>query len=81
MEWLDVSPLAQVVPTPAAQQTLAVWAAADWAVRQRSVVGPTFWQTTEIEDAADLVPATVAALAQAPTAETTAVPAAVAEAA
>ena len=63
MEWLDIAPQTQDAASPVAQQALTTWRAAGWATRHRSLVGPMFWQTTEIEDAPDLVPATLSALA------------------
>lgn len=47
---------------PATRQWVDPWQAAGALVRTRVVQGPAFWQTTEIEDAPALIPATVAAL-------------------
>jgi len=60
--WLDVSSQPTSEPSPAAQAALQRWQAAGWTTRAQVVPGPSFWQTTEIEDAPALVAATVAAL-------------------
>ncbi len=62
--WLDVAP--QIAePTPVVLAALERWRAAGSTVWHAPVQGPTFWQTTEIEDAPELVPATLQALAAA----------------
>lgn len=61
LEWLDVAPQPDSLPSPAAQTALAAWQQAGWAVRHHAVAGPMFWQTTEIEDAPALVQATLSA--------------------
>ncbi len=81
MEWLDVAPQALDAAPPVAQQALTTWRGAGWAANHRSVVGPMFWQTTEIEDAPDLIAATSATLAHAHAAASIATPAPWAEAA
>lgn len=62
LEWLDMAATADRGPSPAAQAVLQAWASAGWQTRHQSVFGPSFWQTTEIEDVPALLPATVAAL-------------------
>ncbi|KPF52356.1 hypothetical protein D621_11665 [beta proteobacterium AAP51] len=62
LEWLDVALQPDTLPSPAAQSVLQQWRSQGWAVRHHAVAGPAFWQTTEIEDAPDLVGATLAAL-------------------
>ena len=62
LEWLEVATTAGQPPTPAAELQIQAWAAAGWQVRHRSVAGPSFWQTTEIEDAPELLQATAQAL-------------------
>ena len=62
MEWLDVAPQAQDAASPVAQQVLTTWGSAGWSARHRSIVGPMFWQTTEIEDAPDLIATSSSAL-------------------
>ncbi|RVU47777.1 hydrolase 2, exosortase A system-associated [Rubrivivax rivuli] len=66
LEWLDLAPAANQEPTPAAQRHIEAWTAAGWQVRHRSVAGPSFWQTTEIEEAPDLLEATTHALLTSP---------------
>lgn len=65
VEWLEVSKLDDAVLTPAAIQAAACWSDAGWAWRARVVRGPAFWQTAEIEDAPDLLVATVLAMTSA----------------
>ena len=64
--WLEVSPQAEPVLTPAAQVAWPRWQALGWQVEARAVRGPAFWQTIEIEDAPALVASTIAALNAAP---------------
>ncbi|MBC7378243.1 MAG: hydrolase 2, exosortase A system-associated [Burkholderiaceae bacterium] len=64
IEWLDVAPQPQDGASPATQQALAAWSAAGWVVRSHAIVGPAFWQTTEIEDAPALISATIASLGE-----------------
>ncbi|MBI5256394.1 MAG: hydrolase 2, exosortase A system-associated [Burkholderiales bacterium] len=63
LEWIELSTLADASLSPAASTALARWQQAGWQVRSHLVNGPAFWQTTEIEDAPALLPASVAALA------------------
>jgi exosortase A-associated hydrolase 2 len=60
--WLEVSPVEQPALAPAGAATLAAWRCAGWSVQTQAVRGPAFWQTTEIEDAPELIAATLAAL-------------------
>lgn len=60
--WLEVSPADEPALSPAAQAALPRWQQAGWLAESAAVRGPMFWQTTEIEDAPALVPATVSAL-------------------
>lgn len=66
VEWLELSTREDASLNPVAQKTLAQWEQAGHAVRSRIVQGPSFWQTTEIEDAPALIPATLQALSQRP---------------
>jgi uncharacterized protein len=61
--WLDVAPQPAAAAAPATQLALDAWRAAGCDVRHAGVTGPAFWQTTEIEDAPQLLPATAAAMA------------------
>lgn len=58
--WLEVSAREDGELLPATQRTIAAWAVAGHAVRARTVPGPAFWQTSEIELAPTLLDATVA---------------------
>jgi uncharacterized protein len=62
--WLEVSSREPAALLPASLATQAAWQQAGHQVQAQAVAGPPFWQTLEIEDAPDLVQATVAALAQ-----------------
>jgi len=63
LEWLELATRADATLTPVAGKTLAAWQQAGWQARARLVTGPSFWQTTEIEDAPALITASLAALA------------------
>ena len=74
MVWLELAPppaagaadpAAPPPLSPAAQTQLARWQQQGWSVSARAVPGARFWQTLEIEDAPELTPATVDALASA----------------
>nr|WP_315247529.1 hydrolase 2, exosortase A system-associated [uncultured Albidiferax sp.] len=62
LEWLDLSTQADARLSPAAAKPLQTWQAAGFAVRSQVVMGPAFWQTSEIEEAPILLTATLAAL-------------------
>lgn len=70
MEWLEMSTREDAALSPVAQKTLESWEQSGYAVRNHIVQGPSFWQTTEIEDAPALLGATVAAIAPATDAQT-----------
>ncbi|WP_263571348.1 hydrolase 2, exosortase A system-associated [Roseateles oligotrophus] len=61
LAWFELSSREDAEPTPANQQHLKKWAAADFAGQIQLIQGPSFWQTQEIEDAPALVTATCAA--------------------
>lgn len=63
LEWLDVSSRDDASLSPAAAKPLQAWEAAGFHVRSQVVMGPVFWQTSEIEEAPALLAATVSALA------------------
>lgn len=63
LEWLDMSTREDASLNPMAIKTLAQWEQAGYVVGSRIVQGPSFWQTTEIEDAPALIDATIVALA------------------
>ena len=62
VEWIELSTRGEASLSPVAQKTIAQWQSSGFATRSRIVQGPAFWQTTEIEDAPDLVNVTVQAL-------------------
>ncbi len=64
VEWLEVSAGAGVGLSPASEAVATQWEQAGWSVRTRSVAGPAFWQSTEIEDAPALLAATLEAVAK-----------------
>jgi exosortase A-associated hydrolase 2 len=53
--WLEVTPSEPPELLAASRLAIERWQAADWQVDAAAVVGPTFWQTTEIEDAPALL--------------------------
>ena len=64
VEWMELSTRADAVLLPVSERILARWQEAGVSVRTRIVTGPAFWQTTEVEDAPDLIDATLAALTE-----------------
>jgi exosortase A-associated hydrolase 2 len=64
LEWLDISARPEPGLSPAAQRSTAAWREAGFSVRSRVVTGPAFWQTSEIEEAPELIDASLAAWAQ-----------------
>ncbi|HSV51249.1 MAG TPA: hydrolase 2, exosortase A system-associated [Burkholderiaceae bacterium] len=63
VEWFELSTRADAAFSPAVTRAQEPWQQAGFALRSHLVEGPSFWQTTEIEDAPALVAATTAALA------------------
>lgn len=62
--WLEVAGRdAEPMLSPAAQLQRARWEGAGYRTHMQAIAGPAFWQTVEIEDAPDLIGATVDALA------------------
>ena len=62
LEWLEMSTREDATLSPVAQKAIEQWGQSGFAVRSHIVNGPSFWQTTEIEDAPALVAATLAAV-------------------
>jgi uncharacterized protein len=60
--WLELSTREDATLVPVSQKRIEQWQAAGFSVDAQVVRGPTFWQTTEIEDAPDLLGATLAVL-------------------
>ncbi len=63
VEWFEVQGQAGGELSPAAATSAGAWQRAGATLRSHVVAGPSFWQTTEIEDAPELLQATSAALA------------------
>jgi len=61
--WLETSLREEATLAPVAQKRIEQWQAAGFSVEAGVVRGPAFWQTTEIEDAPELIAATLSALA------------------
>ncbi len=62
--WLEVTSRVPAALLPASAPVLNNWREAGYAISSQAVAGPPFWQTVEIEDAPDLVQATVHHLLQ-----------------
>ena len=60
--WLEVSARPEATLAPASVKHIEQWQAAGFAVESAVLPAPTFWQTTEIEEAPALLDATLAAL-------------------
>lgn len=61
--WLEISLREEATLAPVAVKRIEQWQAAGFSVDAGVVRGPAFWQTTEIEEAPELIAATLAALA------------------
>jgi exosortase A-associated hydrolase 2 len=62
VDWFDLTSREDLAPGPAADSAAASWQAAGHRVRRHKLVGPSFWQTTEIEVCRDLIDRSVAVL-------------------
>jgi uncharacterized protein len=60
--WFELSTRDDASLSPVAQKAISAWRQGGMDVQSHIVNGPSFWQTTEIEDAPGLLGATVAAL-------------------
>lgn len=58
--WFELSAREDATISPVAQKSIEQWQGAGFAVEARVVHGPAFWQTAEIEDAPELLMATLA---------------------
>lgn len=65
VEWFELSTRPGASLTPVATKTISDWLQTGYAVRGHIVNGPSFWQTTEIEDAPELITATTATMLEA----------------
>ena len=63
LHWLDLSPRAEAILVPGSASAVARCRQAGCDVQAQVVTGPTFWQSTEIEDAPGLIEATLQAMA------------------
>ena len=72
LEWFEMSTREDATLNPVAQKTFTQWEQCGFAARSHIVNGPSFWQTTEIEDAPALLAATLTALASPHMAQTVA---------
>lgn len=61
--WLEASLRDEATLAPVAGKRIEQWQAAGFAITASVVRGPAFWQTTEIEDAPELIANTMAILA------------------
>lgn len=57
--WLDLSMHAEPVLTPASETQATTWRQAGWQVEARILTGPAFWQTTGMDEAPELMHATL----------------------
>ena len=64
VRWFELSQQPDAELSPSSQTAIGRWREAGFDVRPQLVVGPSFWQSAEIEDAPALIDATVAALTQ-----------------
>jgi exosortase A-associated hydrolase 2 len=62
VEWFELSTRTDASLPPAAAKAQAAWQLAGYAVHSHLVNGPSFWQTSEIENVPALITATTAAL-------------------
>lgn len=69
VEWLEVSTREDASMSPVSSKTFAQWQQSGADARSHIVSGPSFWLTTEIEDAPALIAATVAAVTPLPLAQ------------
>lgn len=62
LEWFELASREGATLSPASAKASDQWTQDGYAVRTHLVPGPSFWQTSEIEEAPALIPATLAAL-------------------
>ena len=62
LEWIEMSTRDDASLSPVSVQTIARWQQAGFIVNSQVVKSPSFWQTTEIEVAPELIEATTASL-------------------
>lgn len=62
VSWFELSTREEATLTPVSQKRIEQWQTAGFKVEAKVIRGPAFWQTSEIEDAPELITATLAAL-------------------
>lgn len=62
VSWFELSKRDNATLAPVSSKYIEQWRAAGFKVEANAVHGPAFWQTTEIEDAPELISATLAAM-------------------
>lgn len=62
--WIETSQREELSLSPIAMKQIEQWRGAGYPVYPYVVRGPSFWQTTELEDAPELIAATLSALAK-----------------
>jgi exosortase A-associated hydrolase 2 len=62
VEWFELSTRDDASLTPVVGQSIAQWQQAGYTVHSHIATGPSFWQTSEIEDVPALIEATTAAI-------------------
>lgn len=62
VEWFELSQRDDAVLSPAVQRNIETWHQGGFEVNSRIIVGPAFWQTSEIMDALGLIEASLIAL-------------------
>lgn len=60
LAWFELTQREDACLAPVSQKCIEKWHAAGYRINARIVRGPAFWQTTEIEDAPELIAATLA---------------------
>lgn len=60
--WLETGAAAEPVLSPLGQRLASQWQRAGWHTQSRAVPGPAFWQSAEIEEAPQLIAASLAAV-------------------
>lgn len=60
--WFELASREDATLSPVAHKCIERWQTAGWQVGSHLIHGPSFWQTSEIEDAPELIEATMAAL-------------------
>lgn len=66
LDWFELTTREDASLSPVTRQTLAQWQQAGFQVSSKLVQGPSFWQTTEIEEAPALIAATLSAVTTTP---------------